>query len=146
MPPSGLVTSCLNPSGEQPLWAHHTLCAADSERGQARAATAGAAQAQASLELAAARQAALAAPSGRHSSSGFASASGACAASLAPSEGDVMCAKAERIAHLQQALAHAAAEREGLQIQIQEQAVLHRQLQETRAEISLLHKQAGGPG
>ena len=56
-----------------------------------------------------------------------------------------MCAKAERIAHLQQALACTAAEREALQMQIQEQGMLHRQLQETRAEISLLHKQAGGP-
>ena len=58
----------------------------------------------------------------------------------------MMCAKAERIAHLQQALAYTAAERETLQVQVQEQTVLHRQLQETRAEISLLHKQAGGPG
>ena len=96
--------------------------------------------------MAAARQAAVAAPSGRHSFSGVASGSGARPASLAPSEGDVMCAKAERIAHLQQALACAAAERETLQVQVQERTGFHRQLQETRAEISLLHKQAGGPG
>ena len=55
-----------------------------------------------------------------------------------------MCAKAERIAHLQQALACTAAEREALQMQVQEQTMLHRQLQETKAEISLFHKQAGG--